>query len=190
MKQETEDRLASMVQEGLEFYGAGEFSRAFLIWTEVLEIDPNNEEARDYVRDADRRAKPRDGALEGARRTLVDEARSLLRAEGPDAALELLKSVGKGGRLDCEAMIELLRASMYASYAARLGDLSQIPRIVGGSESDLFNRNLPASAGFLLSMIDGETCLGDLVSVSGMDRFEATRSLCRMFDAGIVEWVR
>jgi hypothetical protein len=37
-------------------------------------------------------------------------------------------------------------------------------------------------------MIDGETALGDLVSVSGMDRFDALRSLSRMHQAGILTW--
>jgi hypothetical protein len=37
-------------------------------------------------------------------------------------------------------------------------------------------------------MIDGATTLGDLVSVSGMDRFDAMRSISQMFAAGILEW--
>jgi hypothetical protein len=190
MSESSEAKIASMLQQGLEFYGAGDFSRAFLTWTEVLELDPGNEEALDYLRDADRRSKPRGDALDGVRRSLVDEARSLLRSENAEAALELLMSAGTRGRLDCEAMAELLRASLFAQYQTKLGDPSQIPRLVSGSDLDFRNRNLPASAGFLLSMVDGETRLGDLVSLSGMDPFETMRSLCRMFDAGILEWVR
>jgi hypothetical protein len=85
-------------------------------------------------------------------------------------------------------MFELLRARLFQRYRAELGDLSQVPRLVQGAAADLRSRNLPPSAGFLLSMIDGRTPLGDLVSVSGMDRFEALRSLYRMKEAGIVEW--
>ena len=190
MNDSSEAKIAGMLQQGLEFYGAGDFSRAFLIWGEVLELDPGNEEALDYLRDADRRSKPRGGASDGTRRSLVDEARSLLRSDGADAALELLMSVNIGGRLDCQAMVELLRASLFARYQAELGDLSRIPRLVQGSESEFRNRNLPASAGFLLSMVDGETRVGDLVSVSGMDSFETMQSLSRMFSAGILEWVQ
>jgi hypothetical protein len=37
-------------------------------------------------------------------------------------------------------------------------------------------------------MVDGVTPLSDLLSLSGMDRFEAMRSVCGMRDAGILEW--
>ena len=38
--------------------------------------------------------------------------------------------------------------------------------------------------------VDGMTPLADLMAVSGMDRFEALRSIHRMHEAGIVEWDR
>ena len=85
-------------------------------------------------------------------------------------------------------MIELLRARLFQRYRAELGDLSQVPRVVAGEKNDLQSRNLPSSVGFLLSMIDGATPLCDLVSVSGMDRFEALRAVCRLHQAGIVTW--
>lgn len=189
MSESSEAKIAGMLQEGLEFYGAGDFSRAFLTWKEVLELDPDNEEALDYLRDADRRSKPREGAVEGARQSPLDEARRLLRSEGAESALEILISTRTNGRLDCEALVELLRASLFAQYQEELGDLSRIPRLAGGPDQEFRDRNLPASAGFLLSMIDGETRLGDLISVSAMDPFDTMRSLSRLFKAGILEWV-
>jgi hypothetical protein len=183
MKETTERKLSSLLQQGLEFYGTGDVARAFLSWSEVLEIDPGNEEALDYMRDADRRSKPR-GENVGS---IVEDARRLLRAENEEAALELLSSAPSEGCLEMEAMIELLRSSLFRRYRGELGGLTQIPRMVEDN-SDLQGRNLPSSAGFLLSMIDGLMSLSDLVSVSGMDRFEALRSIYRMHEAGILEW--
>ena len=188
MDQSTQEKIAKMLAQGLEFYGAGDFPSAFLTWNEVLEIDPGNEEALDYLRDADRREKPRDHASAVGDRSLVETARGILRSEGAEAALELLGSVDLSGRLECEAMVELLRANLFEHYRAELGNPMKVPRIVRGSDTDLQNRNLPSSAGFLLSMVDGQTALGDLISVSGMDRFDAMRSISRMFDAHILEW--
>ena len=188
MNESNEARIAGLLQQGLESYGTGDIAQAFLHWNEVLELDPGNEEALDYMRDADRRSKPRDRASSRNGKNLVDEARRLLRAENEEAALELLSSVPAGAGLECEAMAELLRARLFQRYRQELGDLSQVPRLVEDASVDLRSRNLPPSAGFLLSMIDGRTPLGDLVSVSGMDRFEALRSLHRMLEAGIVEW--
>ncbi len=186
MMQANEEKVASLLQQGLESYGTGDIARAFLLWNEVLELDPGNEEALDYMRDADRRSKPRGGSGEGAV-AIVEDARRLAHTENEEAALELLTSMPSGGALEADAMIELLRARLFRRYQSELGDLTQIPRVAGKS-GELQGRNLPPSAGFLLSMVDGATPLGDLMSVSGMDRFEALRSIHRMHAAGILEW--
>ncbi|MBJ21656.1 MAG: hypothetical protein GY910_11185 [bacterium] len=180
-------KVASLLQQGLELYGTGDIARAFLLWNEALEIDPGNEEALDYMRDADRRSKPRGQSHEAGEASIVEAARRLLRAEGGEAAHELLTNAPAGGSLEAEAMTELLRAHLFRLYHADLRSLTQIPRLVG-EVGDLQDRNLPPSAGFLLSMVDGVTALADLISVSGMDRFETLRSIYRMHEAGILEW--
>jgi len=186
MTQADEDKVATLLQKGLECYGTGDVARAFMFWNEALELDPGNEEALDYMRDADRRSKPRGESLD-ASTSIVEDARRLVHVENEEAGLELLTSMPSNGHLDVEAMIELLRARLLRGYLAELGDLSQVPRVVGEG-GNLRGRNLPPSAGFLLSMVDGMTPLSDLVSVSGMDRFEALRSVHRMHEVGILEW--
>jgi len=179
------ERVSELLQKGLELYGAGDVARAFLIWGEVLELEPGNAEALDYMRDADRRTRPRSN--DGPVRTLLEDARRLLHAENAEGALELLASAPGARGLEVEAMVELLRAHLFGRYRRELGDLSVVPRLKAGGAADLQSRNLPPSAGFLLSMVDGMTPLGDLVSVSGMDRFEALRSVFQMHEAGILE---
>ena len=46
--------------------------------------------------------------------------------------------------------------------------------------------NLPSDAGFLLSLVDGSTSVADLVSLSGMDAFEALRTFRGLLETGIV----
>ncbi len=190
MDDSTEARISSLLQQGLELYGAGDIAHSFLIWNEVLELDPGNEEALDYMSDAERRAKSRSGAAGLDRSSLIDETRRLMRAEHAEAALELLMNAGVPGELECEAMVELLRARLFKHYQAELGDLSKVPRLADDAQNGLRSRNLPPRAGFLLSMIDGMTPLGDLVSVSGMDRFDVMRSVHGMLEAGILEWAQ
>lgn len=189
MTEANERKISSLLQQGLELYGTGDVARAFLLWNEVLAIDPGNDEALDYMRDADRRSKPRGESIAVAGAPVIEDARRLLRAENEEAALELLTSAPSGGCLENEAMIELLRARLYRRYRDELGDLARVPRMAG-EPGNLQGRNLPPSAGFLLSMVDGMTPVADLVSVSGMDRFEAMRSICQMVQAGILEWER
>ena len=182
------ENLTSLLQQGLELYGTGDVARAFLLWNEVLKLDPGNEEALDYIKDAERRGKSRGGVEAADRPFLIDEARRLMRAENVESALELLMSAGVQGDFEAEAMVELLRATLFEHYQSELGDLSRVPCLADDAQNDMRSRNLPPSAGFLLSMIDGKTPLGDLVSVAGVDRFDAMRSLHRMLEAGILEW--
>lgn len=190
MGEEKEEKVSGLLQQGLELYGTGDVARAFLLWTEALELDPGNEEALDYIRDADRRAKPRGESKNFGVHSFVDDARRLMREADVESALELLMSAPTPVNLETEAMVELLRSSLFRQYREELGDLSRRLRLVSDSASDLRSRNLPTSAGFLLSMIDGMTPLEDLVSLSGMDRFEALRSVHRMLQEGIVEWAQ
>ena len=187
MAQTNEDNVAKLLQQGLELYGTGEIPRAFMLWNEALELDPGNEEALDYIRDADRRSLPRANHGDAPSASIVWDARRLAQGENEEAALELLVSAPNSATLECESMIELLRAKIFRKYQNALGDLEQIPRVKADA-AELQGRNLPPSAGFMLSMVDGLTSLSDLITVSGMDRFEALRSLHRMSEAGILEW--
>jgi hypothetical protein len=188
MSEQNEQKVASLLQQGLELYGTGDVAQAFLVWGEVLELDPGNEEALDYMRDADRRSKPRGGRSEIGVNSVVEDARRLMRSQDEEAAFELLQSAPNTIGLEHEAMIELLRACLFKRYRRELGDLSHVPIVVSSGSDDLQKRNLPSSVGFLLSMIDGATPLSDLISVSGMDRFEALRAVYKMHAAGIVSW--
>ena len=57
MSEDKQDQVATLLQQGLEHYGTGDVGKAFLAWGKVLDLDPGNEEALDYMRDADRRTR-------------------------------------------------------------------------------------------------------------------------------------
>lgn len=181
-----EARVSSLLQEGLELYGSGDVARAFLLWNEALALDPENEEALDYIRDADRREKPRGEVTSTA--SLLDDARRIVRSDGPASSLEFLMAAGPSGELEVEAMIELLRADLLQLFRTEFVSQTRIPRITQSASQNLEKLNLPPSAAFLISRIDGYTAFGDLLAVSGMDRFDAMRSLHQMLQADIVEW--
>ena len=102
-EQQNEQKVASLLQEGLELYGTGDVARAFLVWGEALELDPGNEEALDYMRDADRRSKPRGGRSEVGLSSVVEDARRLMRSQDEEAAFELLQSAPNTIGLEQEA---------------------------------------------------------------------------------------
>ncbi len=191
MGESKEERIERLLREGLDLYGGDEISAAILSWEKVLELDANNTEALDYLRTADRRSRPRPAKREkmaSAVAALLQEARALMRQGEFASALDLLRSASGPdfSGLEFEAVVELVRSRLYRTYCERIGDLQRVP-IVRSDIGSLKKFNLPADAGFLLSIVDGATSLSNLVSLSGMDAFEALRTLDGLLDAGIVE---
>ena len=195
MSDPEQEQIEQLLSKGLDHYAEDDVSAAIVTWNRVLELDPGNAQALDYIRNADRRSaagsaadEPAAGAGASANQTLLREARVLMAESQWAAALELMR----GGEhqdaqaLDVEAMIDLARSRLFLEHRATVGDLSSVPRLKADAGA-LTNYNLPTDAGFLLSMVDGMTSVEDLVSLSGMDAFDTLHSLCGLLEAGIVE---
>lgn len=184
--------IGELLQQGLDLYGEGEVSTAIAIWRNVLKLDPGNTDAIDFLKSADRRSTPRPdsdllGDMPAPELDVLDEARALLAAKQLEDALELLRSTSMASdfRLDAEAMIELVRSHLFRDYLESIGDLSGVPTLVAKPE-EITKYNLPSDAGFYLSLVDGVTDLENIVTVSGMDGFDALRTTKHLIDLGIV----
>lgn len=70
-------------------------------------------------------------------------------------------------------------------YLARLGSLTQIVR-VALSGDEIRWLSLDHRAGFLLSLIDGDSSIETLLDISGMPRLEALRILYGLFDQRVI----
>lgn len=119
----------------------------------------------------------------------VMEALESLQSGRPEEALELVESCAEGADdLQLEGYRELLRCRVLDHYRGQVPESACLRRSMEPDEIMRFN--LPASAGFLVTMLDGETAFGDVVALSGMDPFEAHRILHRLIGAGIAEVVQ
>jgi len=184
------EEIARLLAEGLDHYGEDAIGKAIQSWRAVLDLDPHNPEALDYIQTADRREQrklPREDQMSDTARRVVHEAGVRIETGDWEGALDLLRSVGdsEASGLEYEATIEIVRSRLLGCYAERIGDLDALPVVCG--KGDLRSFNLPRDAGFVLSLIDGDTRLSDLISLSGMDAFEALRVVGHLLDAGIVE---
>lgn len=190
------EAIEQLLAEGLDYYGDDDVANAILTWERVLEVDPGNAEAQDYIKTADRRSKPRpkkkspgSSRAPGPETGVLAQVRDLLREDRIAAAYEMIASSAPDARapsIAWEATVDLARSRRYAELRAKLGSLSGVPRLKA-SEADLRGYNLPPNAGFLVSMVDGQTPLTDLISVSGMDAFDVLHTLEGLVNAGLVE---
>jgi tetratricopeptide (TPR) repeat protein len=185
MAESPAERTARLLAEGLELFGQDRVDEAVACWREVLTLDPEHREARDYLESA------------GASVAAPDERASVARALGlaeqgdGDGAVTLLRAaLARSPRdLEAQAAFDLVRAHLFAAYRARAGSGSARPRLKVGADQ-LLRLDLPPEAGFLLSMLDGRTRVEELMTVGGLDAFEVLHLLARLERAGIVELAR
>ena len=73
-------------------------------------------------------------------------------------------------------------------YTSRLGGLARVPR-VALPDADLRWLGLDHRAGFLLSRVDGQNTVDELVDISGMPKLEALKTLVELLDVGAIRLV-
>ena len=205
MNESEATRIERLVREGLDCFGEGDVERAVACWEEVLRLDPHHAQALDYLetaRDGEDAgledeelefAESGSGAMTGDRRespleALLGEAQGLLRNQDLEGALALFKTAAEMDprRIEIEGYIDMVRSRLLKGHRERAGGAQAVPRLLVDL-SEIMRDNLSSDAGFLLSLLDGATSVEDLVSLSGMDAFEALRILHKLIDAGIVE---
>jgi tetratricopeptide (TPR) repeat protein len=200
MGESDSEEIRRLMAEGLDHYALGQADTAVSCWRRVLEIQCDHEEARDYLRAAEVDVDPvepeavSEPASEGepvgsaGPDPLLTEAVSLLRRGELQEAIDLLETLGADDpeALEVHAYLELARSRLVRVYRDRVGPGERIPTLRISQEETL-KFNLPAEAGFLLSLVDGATPTRDLLNLSGMDPFEGLRSLANLLDAGILE---
>lgn len=187
-------RIERLVREGLDAFGIGDVDRAVECWQGALRLDPDHAEAREFLETA--LSSSRDGSLAPppsepgedplSSESLLRDARELVRRDDLESALDHLTLVAQldPGRGEVQGYIDMVRSRLLRRYRAKLGERRWVPRVVAKPEA-IKRYNLSADAGFLLSLLDGATSVEQLLSLSGMDAFQALRILSRLVDAGI-----
>jgi hypothetical protein len=82
-----------------------------------------------------------------------------------------------GDVLDCA---EMARSELRKIYLARLGSLDRIPHVAMGTQG-LLTLSLDFRAGFLLSRVDKQTSLAEIVDRCGLAKLDALRILSELY---------
>jgi len=190
MAESKEEQIAQLMEDGLRHYGEGRMGEAAGCWREVLRIEPGHPEAQDYLWSAGfdgGGTRPTEAVgVEGG--SLLADALELFRKGDTQESLEMLETLARENprQMEIQGYLELVRSHLFGDYRGRVPDASSVLKLKITPE-EIMRFNLPANAGFLLSMIDGSTSVNEILALSGMDPFEAFRTVNRLLDAGIVE---
>jgi tetratricopeptide (TPR) repeat protein len=196
------NNIEMLLEAGLKAYGNNETDTAFRLWTQVLEIQPENAQARDFLTAAGMELPPPPPAqlaqivdLGQARQQRESEAdaRAVLRAKVEqlvrerrlEDALNLLDQARPRFPEDpsISRSIRILRDRLVVDYGRLLGRLDDIPRLTLSRE-EILKQHLSPEEIALLKMIDGIASLGDIVRGSHLGRFEAYRAFLLFRERG------
>jgi tetratricopeptide (TPR) repeat protein len=182
MAESPAEQVARLLAEGLEHFGEDRAEQAIECWRRVLELDPTQGEARDYLESAGVSL-----AAAGAGRARLAAALARADAGAADEALALLieATAHAPDDLEAQAALDLVRARLYLRHRQRMAATAR-PRLCVEPEQ-LMRLDLAPEAGFLLSLLDGRTRIEELVTVSGLDPFDVLHLLARLEQAGVVE---
>lgn len=81
--------------------------------------------------------------------------------------------------------LEACRSTLANIYLTHLGGGAEIPRIVMSSEQ-LRCMNLDRWGAFVMSRVDGESSIDDIIDIAGMPRLDALRILYELLQQGVI----
>ncbi|MCD6498720.1 MAG: hypothetical protein J7M25_10550 [Deltaproteobacteria bacterium] len=91
-----------------------------------------------------------------------------------------------GANPDLEALIKQNQSALTDRFLTRIGGVDAIPIVVATPEA-LTTSGIDHRAAFLLTRIDGNLTVDEILVISGMSRLETVRTLWNMLSEGLVE---
>jgi hypothetical protein len=87
---------------------------------------------------------------------------------------------------ELEDLVERNHEILESVYVSQLGDLSSVPRVVIGG-AQLKSASIDHRTAFLLTRMDGDTTIEEVLDISGMSRMDAAKLILDAVEKGLVE---
>jgi len=190
------DEIQQLLERGLHYYGLGEIPQALSYWRRVLEHDPTNRTAAEYIEIATGQALP----VSTAEIMLppMPEQPPSFSAEFVDGQQRLFAGDWDRAVQAFEAAnandpdhplywphVELARARLIKEVIDELD--GSFPRLAVPVTQLLSRKDITQEDGFVLSLINGDLGLSDLVSLSPLPRYATYAILHRLLAEQLVE---
>jgi tetratricopeptide (TPR) repeat protein len=195
------DNVDALLEAGLKAYGNNDSETAARCWRRVLEMQPDNGQAKDFLITAGfelasplaqvvdlgeaRQQRAEDSDPRAALRARVER---LVQERKLEAALDELDRARPRFPDDpsISRSVRLLRDRLVFEYAKTLGRLDDVPHLLASREAIAKLRPPPEELA-LVKLIDGIASLGDLVRGSQLGRFETFRTFVRFLERGWIQ---
>ena len=202
-------RVQELLERGLYYYGLGEVGQALQMWHEVLALDPDNKEAREYIEIET--GRPANQAAAQAAQEIIELGDEVFgeNAEAPavlppgtaqffsgqealhserwfeaEQAFLAAHQLDPGNPLYW-AHVELTRAQVIKDAVEKIGDLHRAPRL-RISLKELAAMPFTQEEGFILSLINGEISFEDIIAISPVPRYITYRTLLRLLRDSLI----
>ncbi len=196
MNQEEIDKL---LQDGLTLYGYGKIEDAVTLWNKVLELDPANQQAIDYIESAgystkktaveERPQEARKLDSKGTEFININYIRDLLKSRRYELAYEFLERLSEKSypsNKQLIAYLSIVKAQLIKLYWGELYNFKKIPKL-NINEQDIIKYNLDKTDGYIVSMIDGYSTVEEIFqTISNIDRFETIKRFYKLTKLGVV----
>ncbi len=202
---EKQEKIQKLLEQGLYHYGLGESGVAVELWKQVLEIDPENETAREYLeielgKDWQKKLGLVEKTPQPEPHDLIPEklspisdelikAKDLLEEQRYDDALKIFNQLSETPAEDqvlAQALFELTKAHLIKHFLDKVGGLSKIPYLKI-SLNELRNFDLSEEQGFVLSLINGEMTLEDIILLAPLPPFRIFQFIRQFLEQGLIE---
>ncbi len=184
--------IEKLLEDGLELYGLGKTEEAIAVWRKVLEIEPNNQKAVDYIESAgfSRQSEiavdmhPKDAEFIN-----INYIRDLLKARRFELAYEFLEHLAQKGTTfnkQLVAYLFMVKAQLIRGYYEELDGFKKVPKL-NISSHDIVKYNLGKADGYIVSRVDGYSTAEEVIQMcSGIDRFDAMKRLSKLARLGVI----
>lgn len=183
------EKILHIFEAGLDSFAQGDFVHAQKLWKEILELDPANELAMDYIHSIEEEVPFEDKKI--MYKELLDEAIRLIGKNQCEPAYELLQMVIQNDPQNEKAQkfLDTTKGLLLKDYLIEIGDTSYIVNLKK-SLQDIMKLNLTKESAYILSMVDGNLTIEELFTLTGLDRFIFMRNIAMLLRNDIVTFIK
>ncbi len=179
------EEILHLFEHGLDTFAQGDFVGSQRIWKKILERDPGNELAMDYINGTEEEIPFED--KKGSYKELLDEAIRLIGKNEPEPAYELLQMIitDNPGDEKAKEFFNTTKGILLNNYLNEIGSTRAVPKLKKEME-DIMKINLSKEAAFIVSLIEGSSSIDDLLALSGLETFPFMRNVAMLIRNDII----